>query len=693
MALRQFAATLAFAVSVSVFAEETVVELDPLFVSANRFDPTAERVFETVSSFDLQELQSDRFRDVPEAVNSYPGFGSFRRTNSVAAHPTTQGVRLRNAGANATSRTLVLYNGVPQNDPFGSWVNWHQFDLSHIEHLSIQTGGNADLWGNMASGGVVSMISKKGLSGSADLQMGLGTSGRLDLHARTAVGVSDRVVFDVGIRSFSTDGFYTLREDQRGPVDVPANSETTVANGQLWFEQSENWKSSIMLRYFEESRSNGTELSQNDTEAFDLGFVSQRILASQNATLNFNAYLQDRQFENVFASVSEDRTSERAALDQYDVPSSSYGAAAYYASDSEASFSFSLGGDIRFVDGELNERYRNLGDGFTRERNAGGEQVFAGVFTNAEFALSKRDSLTAAVRLDWIEQKNGHRIEKDTTNDTLLREDNYANRESELVSGSLNWERQLADESFFNVNAFSGFRAPTLNELYRPYRVRNDITEANPNLSNERTQGLEVSISSEVSETASVRFSAFRYELAETVANALITTESGFNPDFGFIPEGGSGSIRSNIDESTVSGFELQSNFELTDTLTLDLAAVYAETEIEQDELNGLSGNSFPQSPPWKARATLDWDLGEKWSAWLRYSWSDRRYENLSNTIRLGATSDLSLGARYELNETSSLSFTLTNALDEENVTGIASNGLVTIDEPRELLLTYRWRR
>lgn len=693
MVSRIFSFSSVLLLAASLFADEEVIELDPLFVSANRFDPTAERIASPVSNFSLQVLQSDQFRDVSDALSSYPGFASFRRTHAVAAHPTTQGVRLRNVGANATSRALVLYDGVPQNDPFGSWIFWHQFDLAQVEHISIRPGGSGEQWGNMASGGLISLISQKPVPGSGQLQVSVGSSDRYDLHAGSTWKLSEGIVFNAGIRTFSTDGFYTLREDQRGSIDIPANSETTVATASLHFDHNENWSSNASLRYFEESRSNGTPLAQNDSEAFDLAFVSQRYLPSLDATLNFNSYFQDRKFRNVFTSVTEDRSSESPALDQFAVPATSYGAAFYYSSESNALFSYSIGTDFRFIEGTVNERFRNLGNGFTRQRRAGGEQVFWGAFASTRFSPNENDTLSLSARLDQVSQNKGHRTETNTTNDTILRNDDYSDRRDEIASASLNWKHQFTEKTASNLTAFSGFRAPTLNELYRPFRVRNDITESNPLLSNERTQGLEIGFTTEPFEATALRLSAFSYELNETIANALVTTESGFDPQFGFIPEGGSGSIRANIDKSTVSGFELQVNQQVSETIFLFLGGVYAKSEIENDEFENLKRNSFPQSPPWKATASLDWNPNETWSAWMRYSWSDRSYENLSNTIRLGATSDLSLGVRYELSENSSISFAVTNVFDELNVTGIASNGLVTIDEPREILLTFRWKK
>ncbi|MDQ8188270.1 TonB-dependent receptor [Pelagicoccus sp. SDUM812002] len=689
-----FIAAILFATFASGQSEPETFELDPLVANANRISAAGNYAQAAVSTIGLPDLELGQFRDISDALAFYPGIASYRRTHSIAAHPTTQGVRLRNFGANATSRSLVLYNGVPQNDPFGAWIYWNQYDLSQVEALMIHPSGIGETWGNMASGGLVSMIAREAAPGARSFEASLGSSDRYDIKAYAAEKVGDEAVFDLGIHHSDTDGFHTLLESQRGAVDEPANSTATSLNSRLSWTSGDYWNSQISLRLLDEERGNGTPVGRNSTESLDLSLISEREIPSQAATLNLSLYLQDRDFQNVFASVDDDRSSESPALDQYDVPAQAIGGAITYRSDSEQRTSYAAGVDFRLIEGSVNERYRNLGAGFTRERYAGGEQEFFGIFTQVDSQFLADDKLSFTARLEEVSRRSGQRTETNTETNSIILDDQYPDNSDTVLSGNLNWVHTFSETVSTQVALFSGYRAPTLNELYRPFRVRNDITEANPELANERHQGLEVSVQRDSTDGMSkLRLSAFSYEAEEMVANALFTTESGFDPRFGFIPEGGSGSARVNLDRSRVSGFELQASQQLTDTVHASLTAVYADTEIRGDELGELVGNSFPQSSPWKAVASLDWSATERLALWTNYRWYDRSWENLSNTRRLGATADLSAGARLRLDENSSLSLAVTNLFDEENVTGIATNGLVTIDEPREILLTYSWRK
>jgi outer membrane receptor protein involved in Fe transport len=69
-----------------------------------------------------EEIKQSPAVAADDVLRQVPTFSLFRRTSSLAAHPTTQGVSLRGIGPSGVSRTLVLIDDVPFNDPFGGWV-------------------------------------------------------------------------------------------------------------------------------------------------------------------------------------------------------------------------------------------------------------------------------------------------------------------------------------------------------------------------------------------------------------------------------------------------------------------------------------------------------------------------------------------------------------------------------------------
>src|SRR5690606_5925987 len=97
---------------------------------------------------------------IDDALKSSAAFSLFRRTSSLATHPTAQGVSLRNLGPNGAGRTLVLIDGVPLNDPFGGWVTWAKAPRLDLAAVEIVRGGGSSARGSAALGGTVQLLQR-----------------------------------------------------------------------------------------------------------------------------------------------------------------------------------------------------------------------------------------------------------------------------------------------------------------------------------------------------------------------------------------------------------------------------------------------------------------------------------------------------------------------------------------------------
>jgi outer membrane cobalamin receptor len=103
----------------------------------------------SVTILDSRDASQAAAQTVDDLLRQVPGFSIFRRSSSLVANPTTQGVSLRGAGASGSSRTLVLSDGLPLNDPFGGWVYWDRIPRASIDHIEVVRGGSSDLYGWM----------------------------------------------------------------------------------------------------------------------------------------------------------------------------------------------------------------------------------------------------------------------------------------------------------------------------------------------------------------------------------------------------------------------------------------------------------------------------------------------------------------------------------------------------------------
>src|SRR5262249_27491412 len=155
---------------------------------------------------------------VDDFLRQVPGFQLFRRSSSLVANPTTQGVSLRGLGASGASRTLVLLDGVPLNDPFGGWVPWSRVPLEALDRVEIVNGPAAAAWGNYAMGGVINLITRP-VPAAPTLE--LTAEGGNRGTARGDGWVAGRHgTLGVSLRSewLGFEGFPVVDTEQRGPI-------------------------------------------------------------------------------------------------------------------------------------------------------------------------------------------------------------------------------------------------------------------------------------------------------------------------------------------------------------------------------------------------------------------------------------------------------------------------------------------
>ena len=106
-----------------------------------------------------------------DVLRQVPTFSLFRRSSSLALHPTSQGVSLRGIGPSGVSRTLVLLDGVPFNDPFGGWVYWSRVPLEVADRIEVMDGSGSSLYGNYAMGGVINIVTAPASARDARVQL------------------------------------------------------------------------------------------------------------------------------------------------------------------------------------------------------------------------------------------------------------------------------------------------------------------------------------------------------------------------------------------------------------------------------------------------------------------------------------------------------------------------------------------
>jgi outer membrane receptor protein involved in Fe transport len=666
------------------------VALPTVVVSASRTAEAPDQV-----PFSVTALSGDRLRANPAstadgALRSVPGFSLFRRSDSLSANPTAQGVSLRGLGPSGASRSLVLLDGVPLNDPFGGWVAWSKVPRESLAGAEVVRGGGATAWGNAALGGIVQLFTENpgATRGRFAAAYGEFSTHSAELSLSQPLGPGTLQLLG---RDFASDGFVLVAPEDRGPLDQPAASEHRWLSGRWRQEIAGGAALTLTARTYEEDRNNGTPYQRNASQE---DFVSVALAGANGGTFTWDAvaYAQDQSFASTFSSVNATRTAETPASDQFAVPAKAFGAAWTGTWQGENSRT-SAGLDWRRVRGETREHFTFSAGNFTRERRAGGAQEVAGIFVLHERALAPDFRATVGGRLDRWNETDGHRRETERASGNVLRDDRYADRDGVEFSPSAGLVWQPAAGWRLRAAAQHAFRRPTLNELYRPFRVGNVITEANPALATEHATSAELGIE-HTSNTLTLGATVFWNDLRDAVGNVTLFRGPGSFPIVGFVPAGGLGRQRLNLDRTRVQGLELSARWTPSATLTLNVDYLYNDAKVRAAPVApGLAGKRLAQVPRHSATLGASWQPVKSLTLTPRMRFLGQQFEDDENLLRLGAALIFDLGVSYRFDERLEFTLNAENLTDERIETGRSADGLINTGSPRLVLggLRFTW--
>jgi outer membrane receptor protein involved in Fe transport len=608
-----------------------------------------------------------------------PGFSLFRRQSSRVANPTTQGVTLRNFGPSGAGRTLVLLDGIPLNDPFAGYVQWNQVPPSGIETVLVTPGGGAGLFGNAALAGTIHLRTRAAGETTAAAHALVGNTDTFSGSLAAAL-VQQPVSLSVFAEGFSTGGYPVLRADQRGPVDRNATAESHVLQFGSTFQLTSTATLDLQLRDFAEQRNNGTRLTRNDTTGNDVSAAFTKRF--ENAELRIAGYGQQREYSSTFSAVNATRTGETPSLDQFSVPADAGGGSVVLAIRANEQHAFTFGADTRWVAGETNELFRYVANDFAQLRRAGGQQLLFGAFGENVWTPSEAIDVVASLRADHWQLYDGSRREWDRATGRETLGTAYADRSGWSINGRLGSSVNIAQAIAVRAAFYSGFRVPTLNELYRPFRVGNAITEANAELDPERLLGGEAGVEWQPISTLRIVATAFYNHLEDAVGNVTI----GSGPGPVVVRQ------RQNIDLVTAPGAELSLDWQPNESLRVRGGYIFTHPTVRRAAEQSLEGNLLAQSPEHVATAGVEWRPAAKWLLVAQARYVGRQFEDDQNTATLAPFFVVDTAINYEFTGNISAGVRVENLFDREIETGRSPDGLVSIGAPRLVTLELRWR-
>ncbi|WP_068071513.1 TonB-dependent receptor [Novosphingobium lentum] len=569
-------------------------------------------------AYDLQTIARDRLTAtasgrIEDALSSVAGFQQFRRSDSRAANPSAQGVTLRALGGNASSRTLVLLDGVPMADPFFGSIPLSAIAPERLASARVTRGGGSGAFGAGAVAGTIDLAS----ADAAQLGL-LGASALVDDRGETELSGTFAPTIGSGFAVVSGrwdrgQGFWTTPSSQRVPLSVKSKYDSWSVGIRGVAPLTDTIELQARGLGFSDHRTLRFAGADSTSSGED---ASLRVVGHGPWQFDVLGYIQARNFTNIVIS----STSFKKTLDQHATPSTGVGGKIELRPPVGGGHVLRLGADWRNASGEGREDAYNPATGaITARRAAGGRNGDVGLFVQDDWTFGAL-VLTAGARADRWTISAGH-LRTTTAAGVVTGDVAYPDRAG--WQGSFRGGAVLTPLPGLSLraSAYTGMRQPTLNELYRTFAlaatgagsktVITTTTRANAALRNERLRGFEAGVDVKPFPALTLSATAFDNKVLDAIANVtLASTATTITRQ------------RFNVDAIRARGLEFGAALRVG-RVGLDGSLALTDAKVEASGASAaLDGKRPAQTPKIAMSATLSWHPRDDWTlaATLRHT-------------------------------------------------------------------------
>jgi outer membrane receptor protein involved in Fe transport len=272
----------------------------------------------------------------------------------------------------------------------------------------------------------------------------------------------------------------------------------------------------------------------------------------------------------------------------------------------------------------------------------------------------------------------------------VLRDERFAARDGWLPTARGGAVLALGGGWKVRSAAYLGWRMPTLNELFRPFRAGADATAANPALKPERLAGAEAGIEYARGEVQ-LSLTGFANRLKDAIANVTLGQGPGTFPEVGFVGAGGTFSQRRNVDAVRVRGVEASAAWTHGPWL-VQAGLSYTHARVQGSGPAALLDGRRPaQTPKFGASLAAGWQDGAK-GAQIVVRRVGAQFDDDLNTRSLKAATTVDAFASWPLTRRFQLVARGENITDRLVEAGVNGDGSIERATPRTLWIGLRLR-
>jgi outer membrane receptor protein involved in Fe transport len=549
---------------------------------------------------------------VDQIVNRIPGI--FVPTQpSTQLHPTGQVLNIRGFGTSTNGLTLVLLDGVPINDPYFRTVNWAQIPKDLVERIEVIRGGGAtSLWGNMAMGGVINIVTRQPAPGERHVQASYGSFDTRTLDASAGVALNDTTTLGLSYDGSDSDGYFQVPAQYRHPAMVAPASRVNNLNATLAYTPD------AKSRYFARLQASQTRedgltyaIANNQWDTYRFTFGGVRELAPRNS-LNLNGWVMRGAMDTQNASNPGYTLATPASGTPYvsQRESATYrsaGASAYLQTAYGSVQDLKIGADARTI--SIDDPIHLYSPAaFLGDVTAQATHRFFGLFAQGTYrpksipldiTLGLREDFWRATDASTHGNFQGSAIQ-----------DNLPDASSAHFDPRIGAKYYLGDNWALRAAAYRNFSAPGVNQMYRSFVSGSNYTVPNTALQPQTNKGYELGADFRRG-GVDVGFTAFHNRVSNYIDYA--TAKAGCSAANAYC--GTSVTAASTLKQYVNAGDAVLKGFEVLGTWRASPSVAFrggfsrtiahlTRSNVPADPV----GRQLGQVPPWMANAGVTWD-------------------------------------------------------------------------------------
>ncbi|RLG05374.1 MAG: hypothetical protein DRN65_07020, partial [Thaumarchaeota archaeon] len=447
--------------------KKEAVKMEEVVVTATRTETTVKDVPVSVSIVTREEMDRMHVKTVDDALNKVAGVRIRRYAGMVSSgsHPQIQ-IR----GVGSIKRVLVLKDGIPLNTAYtGGVYNFNTMSTDDIERIEVVRGAGSALYGSRAMGGVINIITRQPrekTEGSISYEYGERDTHIYNFNVSRAY---DRIGVKITAGGRNSDGYRTYKNWK----DYYKKPKIDTYNFSPEFHLKLG-KSNLKLQYehFDEevlsasSRKYDTDI---ETDKYTVDYtipVAKALFNAKFYYLRTDSECDCHKYNS--ASGKHDKFYYRS-----DVPKTDWGLM-LQASRKIKGFFLTVGSDLKWGKCESDHSYDK------GPRYFEGKQKQYSGFLHIEYPLlNDRLLLSAGIRYDWWKNYEGELYDNTTAYELKV---DYPDATETNWSPKAGLVYHLTADTRFRVSFGTGFRAPSLYDLYAQYTYRDTISIGNPDL-------------------------------------------------------------------------------------------------------------------------------------------------------------------------------------------------------------------